>query len=29
MRYVLVAGNYQAGISVIDFTDPANAVEVA
>jgi hypothetical protein len=28
-RYVLVAGNYQAGISVVDFTDPANAVEVA
>jgi hypothetical protein len=28
-RYVLVAGNYQSGISVVDFTDPANAVEVA
>lgn len=28
-RYVLVSGNYQAGISVVDFTDPANAVEVA
>jgi len=28
-RYVLVGGNYQAGISVVDFTDPANAVEVA
>jgi hypothetical protein len=28
-RYVLVAGNYQAGISVVDFTDPANAREVA
>jgi hypothetical protein len=27
--YVLVAGNYQAGISVVDFTDPANAREVA
>jgi len=26
---VLVAGNYQAGISVVDFTDPANAVEIA
>jgi hypothetical protein len=28
-RYVLVGGNYQAGISVVDFTDPANAAEVA
>jgi hypothetical protein len=28
-RYVLVAGNYQAGISVVDFTDPANAEEIA
>jgi hypothetical protein len=28
-RYVLVAGNYQAGISVVDFTDPANAREIA
>jgi hypothetical protein len=28
-RYVLVGGNYQAGISVVDFTDPANASEVA
>ncbi|HLE99736.1 MAG TPA: PA domain-containing protein [Gaiellaceae bacterium] len=28
-RYVLVAGNYQSGISVVDFTDPANAIEVA
>ena len=27
--YVLVAGNYQAGISVVDFTDPANAREIA
>jgi hypothetical protein len=26
---VLVSGNYQAGISVVDYTDPANAVEVA
>ena len=28
-RYVLVAGNYQSGISVVDFTDPAAATEVA
>jgi len=28
-RYVLVSGNYQSGISVVDFTDPANAVEIA
>jgi hypothetical protein len=28
-RDVLVGGNYQAGISVVDFTDPANAKEVA
>ena len=28
-RHVLVAGNYQSGISVVDFTDPANASEVA
>ena len=28
-RYVLVAGNYQAGITVVDFSDPANANEVA
>jgi hypothetical protein len=28
-RYVLVAGNYQSGISVVDFTDPANAKEIA
>ncbi|MGH3060933.1 MAG: LVIVD repeat-containing protein [Gaiellaceae bacterium] len=27
--YVLVGGNYQAGISVVDFTDPANAKEIA
>ena len=26
---MLVGGNYQAGISVVDFTDPANAKEVA
>jgi hypothetical protein len=28
-RYVLVSGNYQSGISVVDFTDPAAAKEVA
>ena len=28
-RYVLVSGNYQSGISVVDFTDPANANEIA
>jgi hypothetical protein len=28
-RYVLVAGNYQAGISVVDFTNPAAAEEIA
>jgi len=28
-RYVGVSGNYQSGISVIDFTDPANAKEIA
>jgi len=28
-RYVLVAGNYQSGISVVDFSDPANAKEIA
>ena len=28
-RYVLVAGNYMSGISVVDFTDPANAEEIA
>jgi hypothetical protein len=27
--YVLVSGNYQMGIAVIDFTDPANAHEIA
>jgi hypothetical protein len=27
--YVLVAGNYQSGISVVDFTDPADAREIA
>jgi hypothetical protein len=28
-RYVVVSGNYQSGISVVDFTNPANAREVA
>jgi hypothetical protein len=28
-RYVMVSGNYQSGISVIDFSDPANAKEIA
>jgi hypothetical protein len=28
-RYVLVAGNYQSGISVVDFTDPSSAAEIA
>jgi hypothetical protein len=28
-RYVMVSGNYQSGISVIDFTDPSNAKEIA
>ena len=28
-RYVLVSGNYQSGISVVDFTDPASATEIA
>jgi hypothetical protein len=28
-RYVMVSGNYQSGISVIDFTDPARAREIA
>ena len=28
-RYVMVSGNYQSGISVIDLTDPANAQEIA
>jgi hypothetical protein len=28
-RYVLVSGNYQSGISVLDFSDPANAREIA
>ena len=29
MRYVMVSGNYQSGISVIDFTNPAAAKEIA
>jgi hypothetical protein len=28
-RYVLVSAGYQSGISVVDFSDPANASEVA
>ena len=28
-RYVLFAGNYQSGISVVDFTNPASAYEAA
>ena len=28
-RYVLVSGNYMSGISVVDFSDPANAREIA
>ncbi len=28
-RYLLVSGNYQSGISVVDFTDPASAKEIA
>jgi len=28
-RHMLVAGNYQSGISVVDFTDPATAYEAA
>ena len=27
--YVLVSSNYQSGISVVDFSDPANAKEIA
>ncbi|HSK16816.1 MAG TPA: hypothetical protein VK915_11685 [Gaiellaceae bacterium] len=27
--YVLVSGNYQMGITVVDFTDPANAFQLA
>lgn len=28
-RYVLVSGNYQSGVSVVDFTNPARAREIA
>jgi hypothetical protein len=28
-RYILVAGNYQAGISVVDFSKPSRAKEIA
>ena len=28
-NYILVSGNYQSGTSVVNFTDPANAVEIA
>jgi hypothetical protein len=28
-RDILVSGNFQSGVSVVDFTDPANAVEIA
>jgi hypothetical protein len=28
-RYVMVSGNYQSGISVVDLTNPANAREIA
>jgi hypothetical protein len=28
-RYVLVSGNYQSGVSVVDFTDPGAAQEIA
>jgi hypothetical protein len=28
-RHILVHGSYQSGIGVVDFTDPANAVEIA
>lgn len=28
-NYILVSGNYQSGTSVVDFTDPANPIEVA
>jgi len=29
LGYVLVSGNYQSGISVVDFSNPANAREIA
>ena len=28
-RHVLVSGNYQSGIAVVDFTDPAHPMEIA
>lgn len=28
-RYIMVSGNYQSGISIIDFTDPASVYEVS
>ena len=28
-RYVLVSGNYQSGVSVVDFTNPERAREIA
>jgi hypothetical protein len=28
-NYILVSGNYQSGTSVVDFTDPGDAVEIA
>lgn len=28
-NYILVSGNYQSGTSVVDFSDPANAFEIA
>ena len=28
-RHILVSGNYQSGVSVLDFTNPANVYEVA
>ncbi|MAT99597.1 MAG: hypothetical protein CL608_20840 [Anaerolineaceae bacterium] len=28
-RYIMVGGHYQSGTSVVDFTDPANPVELA
>jgi hypothetical protein len=28
-KHILVHGSYQSGIGVVDFTDPANAVEIA
>ena len=28
-RYILVSGNYQSGISVLDFSNPSAAKEIA